>query len=96
MQEFLIATIEESDADARLSSTSSSTRSVNVGLGVLGRLKLNDKLDIWDVKASGGDIGRNENLELGIFESFNSDLSLVLSDITVHHLNVVGDLVRKQ
>ena len=64
---------------------------MDVGFGIFWRLKLNDKLDIWNVKASSSNISCNQNLELVIFEPLERDLSLILCDVTMHHLKIMGD-----
>ena len=64
---------------------------MDVGFGIFWRLKLNDKLDIWNVKASGSNISCYQDLKLVIFKPLERDLSLILSDVTMHHLKIVGD-----
>ena len=66
---------------------------MNVGLRVSGRLNLDHQVDIGDVEASGGDVGGDQHIEFALLESLESDLALVLPNISVHHLNVVLDLV---
>ena len=52
LEEFSVLAVEKGDASARLSSSGSPTRSMDVGLCILWWLKLNDKLDIWDMDSS--------------------------------------------
>ena len=86
----------ESDALSRGTSSSSTTGPVDVGLSLLGRLHLDDEVDVGDVKTSGGDVSGDKNLELALLESLHGDLSLVLSDVSMHDLDVVLDLVRQE
>ena len=83
----------EGDASSRLASSSGSTRSMDVGLGVLWWFDLDDELHVLDVKASACDIGSNEDLELALLESLHGDFSLVLGNIAMHYLDVLLDLV---
>ena len=68
---------------------------MNVRLGVLRWLNLDDQLNIWNVESSGGYISGDENLKLGFLESLDGAFSLILRDISMHHLNVMLDLVRE-
>jgi hypothetical protein len=83
----------EGNASSGLSSSGSSSRSMNVGLGVLWWLNLDDEVDILDVETSGSDISGNEHLELTLLESLHGDLSLVLSNISMHNLDILLDLI---
>ena len=67
---------------------------MDVRLGILWRLHLDDKFYVWDIETSGRNISGNKNLELFIFEPLEGDLSLVLSDISVHGLYIMSDLIR--
>lgn len=69
---------------------------MNVSLSLLRRLKLNDQVYIWDVKSSRSDVCCHKHMELGVFEALQSDLSLSLRDVTMHHFNIVLDLVREE
>jgi len=66
---------------------------MNVGLGVLWRLNLDDEFDVRDVKTSCSDISCHEHLELSILEALHSDFSLVLGNVTMHNFNVLLDFV---
>ena len=69
---------------------------MDVGLGLLGRLQLDDEVDIGDVEASGSDVGGDKHAELALLEALHRHFSLVLGDVTVHHLDVLLDLVRQK
>jgi len=84
---------EEGDASARVSGTCGTAGPVNIGLSVSGRLHLNDQIDIGDIEASRCDISSDQDIELALLESLESYLALVLPDISVHHLDIVLDLV---
>lgn len=66
---------------------------MDVSLGVLWWLNLNNEVDRRDVETAGSDIGSDKNGELLLFEALEGDLSLVLCDVTVHHFNVSLDLL---
>lgn len=68
---------------------------MNIRLGVLGRLNLNHKINVWNVKSSGCDICCHQNLKLAFFEPFDGDFPLVLSDVTMHHFHILFDLIGK-
>jgi len=86
----------ESDASATGSSSSSTTASVNVGLCLLRWLNLDDKVDVWNIKASGSNIGSDEHAEFSLLESLHGYLTLILSNVTVHDLDVLLDLVGEE
>ena len=66
---------------------------MNICFGFLGWFDLNDEVDVWDVKASRGDICCHQYSKLTLLEALHSDFSLVLSYVTVHYLDVLLDLV---
>jgi len=68
---------------------------MNVGLRVLGRLNLDDKVDVWNIKTSRGHISGNEHLELPFLEPLDGHLSLVLRYVTVHYLHFLFDFFGK-
>jgi hypothetical protein len=68
---------------------------MDVSLGVLRRLDLDHQVDVGDVEAAGCDVGGDQDGELALLESLEGDLTLVLGDVTVHHLNVLLNLVRQ-
>jgi hypothetical protein len=74
-------------------SSGGSARSVNVSLNILGGLYLNNEVDIGNIESSGGNIGSNKDAELVLLESLEGDFTLVLSNVTVHDLDVFLDLV---
>ena len=57
---------------------------MDVGLGVLWRLKLDDEIDTEDIKASGSHVSSNNTLEPSLLESIDGRLSRVLRDVSVH------------
>ena len=86
----------EGDAGAAGSGSGSSATSVDVGFGLLGRLDLNNEIDIRDVKSARGNVGGDEDAEFALLEALHSDFSLVLSDVTVHDFNVLLDFIREK
>ena len=69
---------------------------MNIGLSIFWRLHLDDEFDAWDIKTPSSDVSGNKHLELHIFEPLESDLSLILSYISMHDFNIMCDLVREQ
>lgn len=69
---------------------------MNIGLGIFGRFHLDDEFDVWNIKTPSSNISGNKHLELVIFEPLESDLSLILSYVSMHDLDIMCDLVGKQ
>ena len=69
---------------------------MDVGLSLFWWLELDDKVDVRDVKTTRGDICGDQTSELALLEAIHRDLTLVLRNITVHHLNVLLNLVSEQ
>ena len=67
---------------------------MDVGLRFFWRLDLDDKVNLGNIKASRCDIGGDQNLEFALLESLHGDLSLILSDATMHYLDVIVDGLR--
>ena len=62
---------------------------MDIGFDILRRLKLNDKVNIRDVKSSSSNISGHEYIELSLLESSESHFSLLLSDISMKDFGVV-------
>ena len=90
-QHFLFKCVE-GDAASVSSCSGRATRSVDVGLGVLGWLNLHDEVDAGDVEATGSHISGYKDAKLLLFEALQCHLSLILSNIAVHDLDVLLDL----
>ena len=69
---------------------------MNVSLSIFWRLDLDDKIDVGNVDTSRGDICGDEHAELAVFEALESDLTLRLGDVAVHHLDIRLDLVAEE
>ena len=65
---------------------------MDVRLCVLRRFELDDEVNIRNIKASGGHVGGNENLELAVSESLEGDLSLTLRNVSVENLDFVFEM----
>lgn len=89
----MVLLIVEGDAGAFTASASRAPRPVNVGFHIVGRLHLDDEVDIGDVQAAGGNISGHEHVELALSEALKGDFPLVLGDVSVHDLDVLLDLV---
>jgi len=68
---------------------------MNVSFSVLWRLNLDDQIYILNIKTSRSNICCHKYLELAFFESLHCNFSLILSNITMHHLNILLDLIRQ-
>ena len=64
---------------------------MNICLSVFGWLNLDDKVDTRDIKAASSNVCGNQYAKLLLFKTLKCDFSLVLSDVTVHHFNVLFD-----
>ena len=78
---------------ARRSSPRRPPRPMNVGLCLLGRLKLDYEVYVRNIQPPRSHIRRDEHLELVLLEPLHGDLTLVLRNIAVHHLDVLLNLV---
>jgi hypothetical protein len=86
----------EGDTGTSPTGSGSTTCSMDVGLSILRRLHLDDQVNVGDVESSRGHIGGNQNAELVFLESLQSDFSLVLSNISVHNLDVILNFIREK
>ena len=66
---------------------------MNVCFSIFWRLDLDYQIDVLDVETARGHIGCNKNLEFSFFESLHCYLSLVLSNISMHHFDVLLYLI---
>ena len=69
---------------------------MDVGLGVLRGLDLDDKVDTRDVKAAGSDICSDQHAKFVLLKALKGDFTLILRDIAVHHLDVFLDFLCHQ
>ena len=61
---------------------------MNVGFCLFRWLNLDDEVDIRNVNASRGNVSGDKDTELVFSEALQSNFSLILSNVTMHHLNV--------
>jgi hypothetical protein len=61
---------------------------MDVRLHLLGRLQLNDQIHIGDIQSSAGHISCDQHSELSFLKPPESDLSLTLCDVSMHHFQV--------
>ena len=87
-KELLVLSVEESDASSRLSGTSCSASSMDVGLCIFWRLELDDEVDTKDIEASRSDVSSHNALEPACLEAVDGGLTRVLRDVSVHDLVV--------
>lgn len=66
---------------------------MDVSLDFSWRLKLNNKVHIWDVEATRSDVSRNKHFELVVLESLHGHLTLILSNVAMHYFNIDLNLV---
>lgn len=86
----------KSDASTISTSSGSSAWSVNVSLNIFWWFDLDNKIYIRNIKTSGGNISCYEDVKLAFFESLESDLALILSDVTVHDFDVFFNFIWKK
>lgn len=66
---------------------------MNVSLNIFWWFDLDNKIYIRNIKTSGGNISCYEDVKLAFFESLESDLTLILSDVTVHDFDVFFNFI---
>ena len=69
---------------------------MDVSFCIFGGLDLYDEVDAGDVKTARSDVGGNQDAELFLFEALESDLSLVLRNVSVHDFNVFLNFLRQK
>lgn len=69
---------------------------MDISLSVFWWLYLDYQVNRRDVQSSRRDISGDKHAEFLFFKPFQRDLSLVLSDVTVHHFNVFLDFVGEE
>ena len=69
---------------------------MNIGLNFLRGLNLNDQIDIRDIKTASSNVSSHQYLKLTFSESLQRHLPLRLSNVSVHNLNVLLDLVTQK
>lgn len=70
--------------------TGSTTDTVDVVLGIMGDVKVDDKLDVVDINASRDDIGGYEDVDLLALEAVHGLVALLLGEVAVHGFHVVA------
>ena len=55
-----------------------SSDSVNVGIGCIGHVKVDDVRDAFDIESAGGDVGGDHDVEVSAFETVQRVLTLPL------------------
>ena len=66
---------------------------MNVSLNIFWWFDLDNKIYIRNIKTSGSNISCNKDVKLAFFESLESDLTLILSDVTVHDFDVFFNFI---
>lgn len=93
LNEFKALFSVESYASSRSAGSGCSATSMDVSLSILRWLQLNNQINILNIKTTGGNVGSDEDFEFALLESLHGDLSLVLRDIAMHHLNILLNLI---
>ena len=57
---------------------------VDVGVAVLGRVEVDDVGDVGDVDAAGGDVGRDQGVDVAALEAGQRPFALALALVAVH------------
>lgn len=68
---------------------------MDVGFHFFWRLNLNDQVNIGDIEATRSDVSGDKYFKFAFFEALHSNFTLILRNITMHHFNVLLDLVRQ-
>ena len=66
---------------------------MDIGLHLVRGFDLDDEVNVGDVQATGGYVGRNEDAELSFSEALQGYFSLVLGYVTMHDFNILLNLV---
>ena len=82
-QEVALAGRDERDRVAAAARTTGASDPVHVGLRVGGDVVVDDVADALDVEAAGGDVGRDEDVELGVLELADRALAHLLGHVAV-------------
>ena len=89
----LLARGHERDGDADAACAAGTAGAVHVGLAVFRRVVVDDVRDVVDVDAAGGDVGRDEHVDLAALEGLEGTLTLRLALAAVHGAGVDADVV---
>ncbi len=97
-----VVPVDEGDRDTGASGATGTADAVDVGLLVLGALIVDDVGDVVDVDAAGGDVRRDEDVDLAAAELVECLLACDLTEVAVHRAaretaldEVVGHLLRR-
>lgn len=85
----------KSDTSASLSCSGSSSCPMDVSFTIFWRFNLDDQFNIWNIETSGSDVSCYQHTKFVLFESLQGNLSLILSDVTMHDLNVFINFIRQ-
>jgi len=62
---------------------------VDVSINLFGWFQLNDQVDLWNIESSGSNVCCNEAFKFTLLESLESDLPLLLRNVTVQNLSLL-------
>lgn len=79
-----IALTNESDSVTLLTSTTSAANTVNIVLNVAWWIKVDDKRDTFNIKASCRNISRDESFEFSCFEAIQCPLPITLVFVSMN------------
>jgi hypothetical protein len=82
-QQVLLARRHEQNGLALTAGAARTADPVDVGLGVVRDVEVDHEADALDVEASGGDVGRHEDVHTTVAERLNGALTEVLGNVTV-------------
>ena len=68
---------------------------MNVELGILRWLRLDNEIYMWYIEASGGNICSHQEFQSTFFELIDGLFPRTLSDITMHHTSTSYDAICK-
>lgn len=66
---------------------------MNIGLDFLWWLDLDNQVNVWDVQATRCHISSDQHFKFTFFKALHGHFTLVLNDITVHHLNILLNFI---
>ena len=86
LQQVALARGDEGDRVAGAAGPAGAADAVHVGLGVGGDVVVDDVADPLDVEPAGGDVGRDQDVELAVAQLADGPLALRLRDVAVDGL----------
>lgn len=86
----------KSNANSTFTSSSCSTRSMDIGINFFWGLKLHNQIDFGEIQSSCSNISSNETFKFSLFEGLEGNFSLLLGDVSMQNLGFLLQISFKQ